>query len=223
MGRKVGLAKGQVLEAAASLVEETGAEELTLAAVADRLGVKSQSLYAHVNGLPGLRRDLILAELARSADRLRRAVMAKARRQALLALMEEMVAVSREKPGMARVASWNNPDPNDVEMFDAILEAMEPMSQVLASYGLEGDELAHWLRIIWSSFQGFVNQEPKMVLPADHDESLHLLMKTFADGLDAVAADHERRLSGDGPVAGRPTRGPVGGGGGGGGLGRGER
>lgn len=191
MAARIGLSRDDVLEAAAALVDEEGTEALTLARLAGRLGVRSQSLYAHVDGLAGLKRDLILYALGLQAARVRRSVMAKSGRDALMALMTELVLVNREHPGLARLTSWSQPDPSDVAMFDALVEVSEPFTVLLDSYGLAGDELAHWRRIIWTSLQGFLSLEAAdmMKLPADPEESVHLLMELIADGLERVGAD----------------------------------
>jgi hypothetical protein len=47
---RVGLDKADLLEIAASLVDELGADELTLSRLAERLRVRSQSFSAHVDG-----------------------------------------------------------------------------------------------------------------------------------------------------------------------------
>jgi AcrR family transcriptional regulator len=189
---RIGLTKSDVLDAAAVIVDEQGTEALTLSRLAEHLGVRSQSLYAHVDGLAGLRRDLILYALNLQAVRLRRSVMATSGRDALMALMNELVLVNREHPGLARLTSWSQPDPTDVEMFDALVEVSEPFTILLASYGLAGDDLAHWRRIIWTSLQGFLSLEAAdmMNLPADPDQSVHLLMGLIADGLDRVHLSH---------------------------------
>jgi AcrR family transcriptional regulator len=193
---RIGLTKADVLSTAAAIVDEQGTEALTLSRLAERLGVRSQSLYAHVDGLTGLRRDLILYALNLQAVRVGRSVMAKSGREALMAVMNELVLVNREHPGLARLTSWSQPDPTDEAMFDALLEVSEPFTILLASYGLVGDDLAHWRRIIWTSLQGFLSLEAAdmMKLPADPDQSVHLLMELIADGLDRV------RMAQDGAV-----------------------
>ena len=56
-----GLDRAAVVEAAAALADEVGLDGLTLAGVAERLGVRSPSLFNHLpNGLEGLRRELAL-------------------------------------------------------------------------------------------------------------------------------------------------------------------
>jgi AcrR family transcriptional regulator len=185
---RIGLTKSDVLVVAAAIVDEEGTDALTLSRLADRLGVRSQSLYAHVDGLAGLKRDLILYALNLQAVRVRRSVMAKSGRAALMALMNELVLVNREHPGLVRLTSWSQPDPTDEAMFDALVEVSEPFTLLLASYGLSGDDLAHWRRIIWTSMQGFLSLEAAdmMKLPADPDQSVRLLMDLIADGLDRV-------------------------------------
>ena len=58
MAAKHGLQAYQVVEAAATLADREGLERVTLAGVAAALGVRSPSLYSHVEGLAGLRRAL---------------------------------------------------------------------------------------------------------------------------------------------------------------------
>src|SRR5689334_15946990 len=82
----VGLDQERVIEEAAALADSAGADAVTLAALAARLGVRSQSLYAHVDGLDGLRHDLAVLGQQALADRLGRAVMGRAGEEALRAL-----------------------------------------------------------------------------------------------------------------------------------------
>jgi AcrR family transcriptional regulator len=102
---RIGLTKSDVLVAAAGIVDEEGTDALTLSRLAERLGVRSQSLYAHVEGLAGLKRDLILYALNLQAVRVRRSVMAKSGREALMALMNELVLINREHPGLVSL-TW---------------------------------------------------------------------------------------------------------------------
>ena len=60
MGRKRGLDREQVVAAATAIVDRDGLGALTLASLAADLGVRSPSLYSHVDGITGLRRELAL-------------------------------------------------------------------------------------------------------------------------------------------------------------------
>ena len=65
-----------MVQAAAALADTIGLEELTLADLAARLNVRVPSLYNHVAGLAGLRREIRLLALAELSARLQRAALA---------------------------------------------------------------------------------------------------------------------------------------------------
>src|SRR5581483_5727775 len=84
MSRRAGLDKETVIQAAAELVDEQGIEQLSLARLAERLHVRSPSLYNHVpSGIEGLRRDLALMGARELYPRLSRATIGKARDEAV--------------------------------------------------------------------------------------------------------------------------------------------
>src|SRR5215472_13481724 len=60
MPGRAGLDTATVVRAAAELADASGLDSLTLAGLAEHLGVRVPSLYNHVEGLPGLRRSLAL-------------------------------------------------------------------------------------------------------------------------------------------------------------------
>ena len=76
MSPRAGLSREAVVQAAAALADEEGLEEVTLAELASRLGVRTPSLYNHVAGLEGLRRELALLGTRELGRRLGRAANA---------------------------------------------------------------------------------------------------------------------------------------------------
>src|SRR5215831_90674 len=99
MSHRVGLDKANVVEAAAKLVDEEGLDRLSLGRLAERLGVRTPSLYNHVAGLPGLKHDLALYCLREVFDRLTRATIGKSRAEAIVAIANTYRAYARETPG----------------------------------------------------------------------------------------------------------------------------
>src|SRR5438552_6290750 len=85
MSRRAGLDQASVVEAAAKLVDEKGIDQLTLGRLAERLGVRTPSLYNHVAGLPGLKHDLALFCSRELLDRLLHATIGKSRTEAIVA------------------------------------------------------------------------------------------------------------------------------------------
>src|SRR5687768_17675217 len=101
MARKVGVTKAQVVDAAAVVADRDGLGAMTLATVAGTLGVKAPSLYAHVDGLGGLRRDLRLAANQQLGERMRDAAeTADDPVAALTAIGHAYRAFATEHPGL---------------------------------------------------------------------------------------------------------------------------
>src|SRR4051812_16538416 len=101
MGARVGLDRTQVVDSATGLLEERGrVEDVALREVADRLGVRTQSLYAHVDGIDGLRRQLGLRGLEAMADRLGAAAMGRTRGDAVAAIVLAWATFALDHPGL---------------------------------------------------------------------------------------------------------------------------
>ncbi|SIT06216.1 transcriptional regulator, TetR family [Kroppenstedtia eburnea] len=58
MSPKIGLSLSTLLQTAADMADAKGLERVSLASLARELGVRSPSLYNHVDGLPDLRTKL---------------------------------------------------------------------------------------------------------------------------------------------------------------------
>ena len=67
---RAGLTKAKVVERAADLADSLGYDALTLAVVAGDFGVRVPSLYKHVEGLDGLRREISELAARQLTDRL---------------------------------------------------------------------------------------------------------------------------------------------------------
>src|SRR5205085_11165629 len=99
MSHRMGLDQASVVEAAARLVDEEGLEQLSLGRLAERLGVRTPSLYNHVAGLTGLKHDLAIYCARELLDRLRSATIGKSRTEAIVAFADAYRAYGRETPG----------------------------------------------------------------------------------------------------------------------------
>ncbi|MFA5885011.1 MAG: TetR-like C-terminal domain-containing protein [Acidimicrobiia bacterium] len=183
MGTQIGLDQTAVVDAAAALADDHGFRNVTLAMLASQLGMRSQSLYAHVEGIDGLRRQVALRGLALLGDDLREAVMARAGADALRAVADTYATFADAHPGLYE-ASLRAPG-DDTEMAEAQERTMEPLAAVLRSYGVDGDELIHRYRVIWASIHGFVTlrQAGLMSRPVDVDESFARLVAMLCDDL----------------------------------------
>jgi AcrR family transcriptional regulator len=184
---RAGLSRDAVVEAAAQLADEEGLGGFTLAELASRLGVRTPSLYNHVAGLDGLRRELALLGLRELGRRVGRAAMGKTTDEATFAMARTYRELVKERPGLyaATVRSSRLSYPDDPDFEAAEREAFEAVLAVLASYGLRGEEALHAARGFRSVVHGFATLEAAggFGIPLDLDESFDRLLRTFVAGL----------------------------------------
>lgn len=173
-----------VLDVAARLADEHGLGNLTLAMLAAEVGMRSQSLYAHVDGIEGLRDGLALRGQAMLAEELRDAVMARTGADALRSVVRALAHFADAHPGLYE-ASLRSPDESP-ELKAANERTVAPLTAVLTSFGLEGDDLTHHYRVIWSSVHGFVTLRHAGLLSweADPDDSFELLLTMFVNEME---------------------------------------
>ena len=189
MSPKAGLDRAAVVQAAAKIADTSGLERVTLTDVAAHLGVRTPSLYNHVAGLPGLRRDLALLGTRELSARLSRATIGKSADQAVFALAEACRAFVMAHPGLyaATVRSVRLLDQPDPELEAAQRETVEIMLAVLASYQLADDAALHAVRGLRSVIHGFAALEAAggFGLPLDIDTSFRQLVQIYIAGLRA--------------------------------------
>ena len=184
MARSVGIDRAGVVSAAAELADARGLEALTLAAVAEQLRVRLPSLYNHVDGLGGLRRELAHLGARELAERLRSAAVGVAGESALLALANAYRAYILEHPGRY-AATVRSPDEDDHELQRLARSLIDTFRAVLASYGFEGDDAIHAIRGLRSVVHGFAALELAggFGLRLDRDESFGRLLRAYLAGL----------------------------------------
>jgi AcrR family transcriptional regulator len=88
-----------VIAEAERLADEVGLEQMTLTALAERLGVRQPSLYKHIASLDGLRRGIALAAKTELAATLARAAVGQARGDAIHSMSKAYRAWARRHPG----------------------------------------------------------------------------------------------------------------------------
>ncbi|AEI38957.1 TetR/AcrR family transcriptional regulator [Paenibacillus mucilaginosus] len=184
MGR-AGLDSGSVLQAAAALADREGYEGVTLAALAAELGVKTPSLYNHISGLPGLRKELAVYGLVQLRHRLAEAVAGKAGSRAVHATGLAYVEFARRHPGLYE-GIMRAPDVMDAEVEAAGDALLHLLLQVLDAYGLEREDALHTVRGLRSLLHGFAALEMRggFGMSLDNNKSLDLLLRTYLAGLE---------------------------------------
>jgi AcrR family transcriptional regulator len=186
---RAGLDRAVVIERAAALLDrqESAVQNpggLSLAAVAESLGVKTPSLYKHVDGMPGLLRGVMLeakaglghamaqAAVGRSGDDAIRAMSVAYRRWALAHPGQYPLTVHAPPPG----------DENDLAVSSSIIEVI---FAVLAGYGLRDTDAVDATRFLRSALHGFVSLETggAFGLPVDLERSFERVVQSIVTAL----------------------------------------
>jgi AcrR family transcriptional regulator len=185
VSHRVGLDQTTVVEAAAKLVDEEGIEQLTLGRLAERLGVRTPSLYNHIAGLPGLKHELALYCLRDLLNLVTRATIGKSRTEAIVALANAYRAYARETPGRYAL-TLQAPDPGDQELQAMAQQLVDVLRAVLAPYRLSQQDAIHAIRGLRSIVHGFISLEVAggFGMPVDLDASFHWLIDAFIAGLE---------------------------------------
>lgn len=198
MASRVGLDRRAVVTAAVGIVDREGVGSLSLVRLATDLGIRAPSLYAHVSGLQGLRRELWLWAVDDLGERLRTSVMGRSGEDALFAFAAAFRDYAVRFPGRYRL-TLDPPEPFDDEAAAARRRANDAWQAVIRSFGLDRDQATHTGRALRASIHGFVTLEAEGALgDEDVDESFRQMVTLLANGLRPLEAQER--------VAGRPRR-----------------
>ena len=176
-----------MVDAAVDLVDQYGLEELSLARLADQLGVQASALYNHVDGLDGLRQAVVSRSSRNLADALRDAAIGRSGARAISAVASAYRDFARLHPG--QYAATLLPASTSVDAAEAPeADIVDVLARVLESYGLVGDRTVHSARIVRSAIHGFVTLEAgeAFVNPLDTDDTFSELVDFVVRGLAAT-------------------------------------
>src|SRR5437762_11420950 len=194
MSRRAGLDQETVVEAATKLVDEEGIEQLSLSRLAERLGIRTPSLYNHVAGLPGLKHDLALYCLRDVLNHLLHSTIGKSRAEAIFAFANAYRAYARKTPGRYAL-TLQAPDPGDRELQAVAQQIIEVALVILEPYKLGEEEAIHAIRGLRSIVHVCFSLEGAggFAMPVDLDASFHWLINVFVSGLDRPTVIGEQK------------------------------
>ncbi|WP_395696283.1 TetR/AcrR family transcriptional regulator [Nocardioides sp.] len=163
---RAGLTPELLARAGAELADEVGFEHVTVSALARRFDVSVPSLYSHLRSTDDLRRRIALLALEELADRGADALAGRSGRAALAALGDTYRDYAREHPG--RYAAARHPLDPETAAGSAGVRHAQMARAVLRGYDLTGPDQTHAVRLMGSTFHGFVSLE--LAGAFDHSE-----------------------------------------------------
>ncbi|WP_166388136.1 TetR-like C-terminal domain-containing protein [Catellatospora methionotrophica] len=152
---RAGLSAQRVTLAAADLADSAGLDHVTISAVARGFGVKDASLYSHVRSLQDLRHRIALLAGGELVERIGAAVAGRSGRDALIAFADAYRAYALAHPG--RYAASQLPLPPELVDPAAFRRTYELTYGMLRGYGLSEPDLTDAVRLLRSTFHGFVS------------------------------------------------------------------
>jgi AcrR family transcriptional regulator len=186
---RAGLDPAAVVAAGAALADEVGPANLTMGLLAERLGVRTPSLYKHVTSQEDLNRRIAVLALNEAADVVGAATQGYAGRDALAAAAHAFRTFVVSHPGRYAATLGVEPTGPDDPLALAARRGLDPFVAVLRGYAIPESGRDHALRVLRSLFHGFATLQAANGFrwSADVDESFEWLI-SFADrGLRALS------------------------------------
>ena len=182
---RAGLSAASVTEAGALLVDELGFAQLGMGLVAERLGVKTPSLYKHVSSQADLAHRIAVLAATEVGDVIRDATQGRAGGDALAAAAQAMRTYVREHPGRYAALNSARPDGPDDPFIPASNRALGSFSAVLRGYHLDDAQEIHALRMLRSMLHGFSTLEVVggFQIGTDIDDSFNWMIAFIDQGL----------------------------------------
>lgn len=182
---RVRLDRRIIVEAAAEIADLQGLDNVTLTAVANRLGVRNPSLYNHINGLCELKGQLAIWGTDQLRIKISDAAIGKAKDDAIVSIANAYRLFAKKRPGLYR-AIVSSPDRDNLDLKVAIQKLIAILSMVLEPYHLSASDNTHAIRAFRSLMHGFASLEEAgwFIAPIDREESYQRLVKIFIRGIE---------------------------------------
>jgi AcrR family transcriptional regulator len=188
---RAGLDAASVTVAGAALADEVGFTGLSMGLLAERLGVKTPSLYKHVTNQADLVHRIAVLAMNEIADAIRDATQGRGGREALVAGAHAMRRWVLQHPGryaagnLARVTGPEDP------LIPAVERVLASWAAMLHGYRLDPDQEIHALRMLRSMLHGFATLEAdgSFQIDTDVDESFTWMLTFIDQGLKADRPD----------------------------------
>ncbi|MFE9680896.1 WHG domain-containing protein [Streptomyces sp. NPDC006285] len=177
-----------MVAAGADLADEVGLSRLTMGLLAERLGVRTPSLYKHVGGQEDLVRRIAALASVQAADAVGTAVQGLAGRDALAAALHAFRTFVIDHPGRYASTTGMEPTGPDDPMALATQRLFDVFRAVLRGYGLEESDTTHALRMFRSICHGFATLEAGggFKWSTDIDKSFEWLIAFIDRGMRAL-------------------------------------
>lgn len=196
---RIKIDKDTIIIEAAHMANETGIENLSLKTLAARLGVKSPSLYNHVDGLDDLKRQVMLYGWKEMEDRMIQAVIGVTGYDAVRAMCHAFHKYATENQGVFSAMLWFNQF-EDEQTLETASRMTSIFFKITDSLNISQENCCHLVRMFRGFLEGFALLENHRAFGNAQpiEESFHLAVDILIEGM--------KKLEEKGQHGGAPER-----------------
>ena len=182
---RAGLSSQDVVAAAAELADEAGYTELTMGLVAQRLGIRTPSLYKHVDDLADLRHRVATQAMTELGEAIRDALQGRSGLDALTAMLTTIRAYVSVHPGRYAATTGAQFTGPDDPLLTAASRLLGSIAAMLRGYGIGDTEMDHAIRTLRCTIHGFaaLQADDGFQWSADPDETFDWMIRFLDRGL----------------------------------------
>jgi AcrR family transcriptional regulator len=183
MGRKAGITLDDIVGTAGAIADREGLASTTLSAVAAELGIKTPSLYNHIDGFAGLRRQLAMHASAELTEVFVAATEGHQPREAIRAAAVAYREWATVHGGLYESLLPAATPSSDPELYEAMASPARSLFAEFAQLGISEAEAVHLIRGLRAMLHGFVDLERQsgFGMPVDLDESFNVALDLMLD------------------------------------------
>ena len=190
-----GLNQKIIVDAAKELIEQEGFPAFSMRKLAEKLHVKTASLYAHIESMEALFTEIGLSALREQRDCLLNAIGEKRGDAAVTALADGYRCFAAEHAELYKII-MQMPSGDDAVLKEAAAMTAEPFMQVLGDYLLTEKQKMHWQRVLRGLMHGFVSEKQAGYFshyPVSVEESYEIAVRCMIDGLHREEGERNDR------------------------------
>lgn len=182
---RAGLSSQDVVAAAAGLADEAGYTELTMGRVAQRLGIRTPSLYKHVDDLADLRHRVATQAMTELGEAVRDALQGRSGLDALTAMLTAIRAYVTAHPGRYAATTGAQFTGPDDPLLTASSRLLGSIAAMLRGYGIDNTEMDHAIRTLRCTIHGYaaLQADDGFQRNADPEETFDWMIRFLDRGL----------------------------------------
>lgn len=174
------ITKEKIIKITSDIANQKGLSSISLKVIAEELGIKTPSLYNHIESLDDLLRGVAHVGMREMNDKMKESVIGKIGDESIIVVGVEYFKYIIVNPGIYEVIQWVGWHRNDETNF-ILSDYQELLKKLIRSCNFREEKIEDILTLITSIFHGYSSLELAKALEDKED----VLLK-FEENLDVV-------------------------------------